>query len=87
MRRDLWNITRAMTDSEFESEIAELRTSRALIAGDIAYERAMDRATFGLSTARAIAASETTRNKLMDDYLKAGLSDARIRQLMMAIPV
>jgi hypothetical protein len=87
MRRDLWAITQAMTDAELDSEIAQLRATRALIAEDRAYERQMNNATRGLWAPHALAASEPTRTKLERDYVCAGLSDQRIHELMASIPV
>ncbi len=82
-----WAAQNALDDAEFEDAVAQVRMVRAAQRDARAEVRQMHIATFGISTRRALEASEPARTALARDYCRLGLSDAQIRALMAAIPV
>lgn len=82
-----WAAAERLDDDELEHAIAQVRLVRAARRDARAEVRALHAATFGISTRRALEASESPRTALMRDYTRHGLTDHQIRQLMAAIPV
>ena len=79
----LMDMTRSLSDQEFETLVAQTRTVRQARREGIAYERAMHTATLGVSTRWAYENSpEGVSLALIRSYALAGLNAAEIEQLM-----
>lgn len=85
MLYQLLNLTRDLSDADFEATVDQLRTARRAAREAVAYERQLHAATRGISTRRALEAATPSDVRLIRQYVSAGLTpaaaEAKIREL------
>jgi hypothetical protein len=79
MNNQIYNLTRDMSDLDFEHELAEVRAARQAWREGTAYARQLDTATFGLSAKYALRESRPEGDKLFESLLISGMNAAEAR--------
>ena len=82
MLYQLLNLTRGLSDGDFEATLEQLRTARRAAREAAAHERQMHTATQGISTRRASEAATPSDVRLIREYVRVGISPERAEALV-----